>query len=601
MIISPSQDSFYNSFADIYSSLPSSYDSPFSMHLATPPIITTTNQDPSSSYHGISSHISSSKLIVSPSEKSGDFETSVFELPTTGLLHSKLNTHCVKYVSFSDAKIETATEYAMELESPNDLHASSEELVPSKLGWSEDTKSAQRQKIHASISLGLPDIMAKVVLETDQNSPRRKMHLRRYSAPSTLLTVKLDLPPLRPAMTIRNLLYSPLALTQLNTKCYPDFMFAPSPEYGTSGGEEPPVNEAHGSSGILEGVMDSHGQDEHEVFDFDRAPDFFEEDKGKGEVQEDKEEENAVPIRDFTTLHRELNFFGYVPVSAEAMNLVAASLVVRIKHTTSSTYSCTVSCEQHIETKQIEPVQPTTDAVDENLSPTASKNINMYPTLLSSSCHSFITSERRSTQAALPLRRSHTDQAIANRSVTRLNRPHSSHISSCLINDGRAIDFSKYEMFSKATQGGMVEKLRDKEHHHISLTTTTTNISGDKSVRFPVKDIVTDLDIAVLSKQKRKHRCLFQMHNLRTISCTNSTSEKPYVMFRERKAILDGESSPRMRKMSSGTMFPCVPVGGSVQHRYESKLENNADEEREKGSSSASIRTKRQQIERADA
>ena len=490
----------------------------------------------------------------------------------------------MKYVSFLDPKIEGVSEHAGEVESL----VENIERGTSDSGWREDTKAAQRQQMHKSINMGMQEIMAKVVLETKWNSPvRRNIHSHSSSAHSKLL-------PPRGDMTIHSILCSPLEPMQVNETSYLDIKFPPSPDYRTSNRQEYfPGSEPPSKSGMMEGVSNIPEQDGHHVSvsDFNRVSDFVEKEKWKAGVEKMEEEETeeeeiaekghpcqymtnnilshieAAPLRDFTSIHRELND---VHAPAEAMSQ-AKHLFAGVKHKTSSTFIPTGFHKQYVKT-EMELFQSPSFLLSPKISPNT-KNRNLPSTFQSSSSHPLGTSERNTQATTLPLCRSHTDQAMTSMSITRLNSPHNLHISKHLTNDGKAIDVMKDEVFYQAVLRG--KKPRSKEHHHTPVINTTSNILKDMLVQFPVKEIETDLDLAALNKEKKnRYQHLFQGHSIRKIS-TTSTSEKPYVMLRERKVIMDRDLSPGISGRSA-TISSRVSNGGSIQNRYGSPADNGS-------------------------
>ena len=254
MIISPSQDSFYNSYPGLSDTgedvLPSTlYHPPIVPHEATPD--TTTVEEPSkelSSYHGISSRIRNSKLITSPSEKSADSKTNSFEMATTN--RAKLKTYPgkrnPKYMSFSDPNIETIVEQDVE-----------DEPLGPPLGGPDPREGesknqdrwTQRQLMQQSINQGMKGIMAKVISETKQSSPKvKKLHLRSHTLPAiplhkspspssspspspldSITSTPLDIK--NGSIEVRALVCSPV--TSTDVKLYPNFVFTPLPKQNT--------------------------------------------------------------------------------------------------------------------------------------------------------------------------------------------------------------------------------------------------------------------------------------------------------------------------------------------------------------------------------
>jgi len=268
MIISPSQDSFFDSFPD-------PRDTHFPFHSSTtwaPPVSTHSSTTPTShtnlSYRDLSSRVQVSKLIVSPSDGSIDKDLDQESDNSSPLRTFPLKSikTTPKYSKFSSLNIETIAEN----EEGEASAFSSETKRPS----SSELRQTQRQQMQRSLSMGMHGIMAKVISETKQKSPAgRKVHERSQTSPSQFLSVSPSLPSdgsPQHDLTIRNLVYSPLAPTQVNrTKNIPDFVFTPGPEEGMSDsevnflGSEPsePMRSAGGTDQGLGwiGVLDFDG------------------------------------------------------------------------------------------------------------------------------------------------------------------------------------------------------------------------------------------------------------------------------------------------------------------------------------------------------
>ena len=90
-----------------------------------------------------------------------------------------------------------------------------------------DSKIARRQLMQASVSKGMQDIMAKVVREKKQNSPKvNKPHIRSHTSTSSSPNIQ-EKPTAVSRMQVRTLICSPVTSTT-NLKKYPNFVFTPA-------------------------------------------------------------------------------------------------------------------------------------------------------------------------------------------------------------------------------------------------------------------------------------------------------------------------------------------------------------------------------------
>ena len=219
------------------------------------------------------------------------------------------NDHSSPLPTFPLTPIKTTPKYSnLNIETIAENEEEEEELVIScetKERSSSERRLTQRQQMQRSLSMGMQGIMAKVISETKQNSPiGKKAHERSQTSPSRFLNVSPSLPRDSPQhdLTIRNLVYSPLAPTMVNrTKNIPDFVFTPGPDEGgtsdsevdflgsESSGPMRSAGSADKSFGLI-GVLDFDGYTGGEE-DMERK-DGFKENERCGKINEDEELES---------------------------------------------------------------------------------------------------------------------------------------------------------------------------------------------------------------------------------------------------------------------------------------------------------------------
>ena len=556
-----------------------------------------------------------------------------------------------KYTAFSNPNIETIAESEGEVEAEV-FDDEARRLSDSEL------RQTQRQLMQRSVNMGMRGIMAKVISETKQNTPNRKRaHERSQTAPSQLIALSSSLPPLplQQDLTIRNLLCSPLAPTQVNRKNIPDFVFTPGLDDGMSDSEVDfqgsESSEPIKSGGSMEksfgfvGALDFDGcrdealaeekklkemekenlkieeerewkekgemkdkrevpqnkldveslndeqeslnneqeseslgsladdvereeeeEEEEDNGSYDDDDDDYDEDReddeGKSESEEsskDSENEDSnegesgdesthrsssyeicedasaphsasrshlepCPASSSVTIHRVLDpSHASIRASATATRHLEMSLVVQIQHSASSEFKQSVEQADDMLKSVLSLPNFHTQANLQNH--TTNNNFPSEPISSNESKGSLAENSH------LRLRRSQTHQTLYS-SVTKVNRPHSIHVTNTPSNS--KIDFTKDEIFRKAALHGMMKKPKLKEQP----PPANNRSSGDKKFQFPIKDIVTDLD--AVSIREKRHRRPFRRHSLLEIKSSN----QPYVRLKDRKAVLDG-SPPR--------------------------------------------------------
>lgn len=261
MIVSPSQDSFYNGFPG-YSQFEDSTFPSFPN-----PLLNAIPQDsspviwPPSTFQGISSRVKTSQLITCPSEEEEDKEEEEEDggrdSPESHTLETRSKSNSGKqtlqYTSFSDSNIETITELDVETESPeNRIHRSPHLRRGYDAVGGHQSKEAQRLLMQESIACGMQGIMSKVVNETKHNSPgTRKPHSRSNTAPSSLHIpmgeYKAPATIFHKKMQVRPLICSPMTSTT-DLKRYPNFVFTPAASKNNVN-DQKSQSHKHGSDG----------------------------------------------------------------------------------------------------------------------------------------------------------------------------------------------------------------------------------------------------------------------------------------------------------------------------------------------------------------